>query len=124
MSFTFVLNGRYNDVLIGIDGKLQLIYGVEEVRQRVIIALQHYWEEYFLNVIDGVPWYELILGSKDKKQVEMLIRAAILDVPGVVSIVALSVSFSENRQYSIDARIEASGQDGPSIENISIELEL
>lgn len=124
MSFTFVLNGKYNDILIGAGGRLRLVYGAEEVRQRIIVALRHYWQEYFLNVLTGMPWYELILGSKEKKYTEMLVRAAILNVPGVISIIALSVSFFEERQYMIDVRVEVTGQDGPSIEDISISEEL
>ena len=124
MAYTFALNNRYNDILIGSDGKLATIYGAEEVRQRVLIALRHYWQEYFLNVPAGVPWYELILGSKDVKQAEALIRREVLAVPGVVSIVSVSRDFmNTSRALSFDMRIEVTGPEGPSIEDISFTME-
>ena len=125
MPFTYALNDRYNDMSIGSDGKLATIHGAEEVRQRVIIALRHYWREYFLNVPVGVPWYELILGSKDKKQAEALIRRAVLEVPGVVSIINMSHIFAnEARELSFDMRIEVIGTAGPSIEDIAFSIEM
>lgn len=124
MAFTWALNNRYNDMLIGRNGQLATVYGAEEVRQRIIISLRHYWQEYFLNVPAGVPWYELILGSKDLKQAEALLRGAVLDVPGVVSIISISRIFSSERELFFDMRVEVTGQEGPSIEDISFSIEM
>lgn len=123
MAMTFALNPSYNDITIGRDGKLAIIYGAEEVRQRIIIAVRHYWREYFLNVPAGVPWYELILGSKDLQQSEFLLRRTVLEVPGVVSIINFDSSFS-GRVFSLDMVVEVTGQDSPSIEDISFSIEL
>lgn len=76
------------------NGRLQTVAGAEEVKQRVLVAYRHYWEEYFLNVPDGVPWYEVILGSKDLRTAELILRRQGLEVPGVVSIVSFQLDFN------------------------------
>lgn len=124
MTFTWTINDGYNDIIIDHKGKLAKIKGSSEVRQRVIIALRHYWQEYFLNVPAGVPWYELILGSKDTKQAELLIRDAVLKVPGVISIININSIVSKDRHVSFNIRIEVQGTDGPSIEEIAFAIKI
>jgi len=124
MTFTWSLNEKYNDIIIGRDGKIAKIKSAPEVRQRVIITLRHYWQEYFLNVLAGMPWYELILGSKDTKQAELLIRDAVLKVPGVISIININSVKSINRHVSFNIRIEVEGIDGPSIEEIAFAIKI
>lgn len=124
MAFTWSLNDRYSDIIIDKQGKLANISGASEVRQRVLISLRHYWQEYFLNVPAGVPWYELILGSKDLKQAEILIRHTVLQVPGVLSIVNMESFLLKEREFSFNMRIEVVGADTQSIEDISFSLTL
>lgn len=124
MSFTFALNG-YHDLSINREGKLASVYGPEEVKQRILVSLRHYWEEYFLNVPDGIPWYEIILGSKDLATVESIIRGKILDVPGVVAIVSIDIRFSSSaeRQVAIDAVVEVEGVASLAFQNITLTME-
>ncbi len=124
MTFTFAINDKYNDIIIGKKGKLAKVVGAEEARQRVIIALRHYWEEYFLNVPTGMPWYELILGSKDTQQAELLIRDTVLRVPGVISVVDINSLKTKDRNMSFDIRVEVLGIDGPSIEEIAFAIKI
>ena len=86
MSMTWGISLDYHDLVVDTGGTLLKVYGAEEVRQRILVSLLHHWEEYFLNVPAGVPWYQLILGSKDKKMVETILRRRVLEVPGVASI--------------------------------------
>jgi len=113
MPFTLALNGNH-DLSITSRGKFALIYGPDEVKQRILVALRHYWQEYFLNVQDGVPWYEVILGSKNKKTIELIIRRSILDVPGVIGIVSLEVQLSTTitRQLEIYGTVEVQKYEG------------
>lgn len=124
MTFTWTIDDGYNDIIIDRKGKLAKIKGSSEVRQRAIIALRHYWQEYFLNVPAGVPWYELILGSKDTKQAELLIRDAVLKVPGVISIININSIVSKDRHVSFNIRIEVQGIRGPSIEEIVFAIKI
>jgi len=112
MAFTWAVESGAWDLSI-VNGKLTTVSGAEEVKQRILISLWHYWEEYFLNVPDGVPWYELILGSKNKQLVESLIRRAILDVPGVISIINFKLQSSLGqttlRDFAIFCDVEVVG---------------
>lgn len=124
MAYTWAVHPSYNDLIIGTDGALVDITGAEQVKQRILITLQHYWEEYFLNVPAGVPWYELILGSKDLNTAQMIIRSAILSVPDVVSIITFSFTPSNTkaRDFNLYANVEVNGISGPSIISITSNL--
>lgn len=106
MAITFELNAS-TDLTVK-NGTLKLVNGADEVKQRIQVALNHYAEEYFLNVPGGVPWFQYILGSKDKKNVELIIRRAIFDVPGVISVVNVR-SVIAGRSVDIYADVEVSG---------------
>lgn len=108
MSFTWGIDFNSNDLVLS-HGKLVTVNRAEEVRQRILIALQHYWGEYFLNVQGGVPWYEMILGGKHQKTVELILRRIILTVPGVRTITSFHVVYPSTtvpRQMEINATLE------------------
>ena len=118
MTYTWKLNEAH-DLQVR-HGSIGVVYGADEVRQRIAIALQHYWQEYFLNVQDGVPWYEVLLGTKSKKTVEAIIRRNILDVPGVVGISYLNI-IKTGRDWAISTTVEIyTGE----VVNISLEGEM
>jgi hypothetical protein len=89
-----------------VNGKLVKVASAFEVEQRIIITLNHFWGEYFLNVPGGVPWFELILGGKDVKLYEAILRKIILAVPGVTSILKFSSSF-QNRRFALALTVDA-----------------
>jgi hypothetical protein len=123
MALTWAVDPQRNDLSIVKGGKLRIVYGAEEVKQRVLIALQHHWQEYFLNVPAGLPWYELMLGSKDKRLVETLVRRAVLEVPGVLSIASIKTIFpsaSIRRHLEIFMVIEAVGLTGTQLWAVSL----
>ncbi len=104
MSFTGKLDKFKHDLVIS-DGKFTRSTGAEEVRQRVKVALWHYIQEYFINLPNGVPWYEEILGSKGgSSKISNILRTKILRVPGVVRIVSFEVTHL-NRNYTVSTQI-------------------
>jgi hypothetical protein len=107
MSFTWSVSQSWDLAISG--GSLAKVSGTDEVKQRILITLWHYWQEYFLNVPGGVPWYQLILGSKNQKIVESILRSVILGVPGVVSIFRLNIQRSSTsyRDFVLYADVEA-----------------
>ena len=111
MSFTWTLNSGH-DLSIQ-NGSLSTVRAEDEIKQRILVSLLHYWQEYFLNVQSGVPWYESILGSKDLKTVEIILRKEILDVPGVLGILAFEMVRGENRHFDVYATVEVEA--GPGI---------
>jgi hypothetical protein len=125
MAFSWGLAPLSYDLIINRSGKLQTVYGVEEVRQRIIVTLNHFWAEYFLAVDHGLPWYEIMLGARDFSMVEMLIRRAVLDVPGVISLVAINTdkpSWANQRKLSISMKVEVEGQIAPAMIDIEFSL--
>jgi hypothetical protein len=118
MTVTYELTEATHDLTV-VGGKIKQVNGANEVRQRVLIALKHLWNEYFLNIPTGVPWDELILGSKDKKLVEAIFRQVLLDVPGVHSIYYLKITLS-GRSATLDATLEVVGIYGVESTTISL----
>lgn len=119
-----VRNGSVYDLSIK-NGKLLLADGAEEVMQRVLITLQHHWQEYFLNVQAGLPWAELILGSKNKQLVEALIRRAVLDVPNVVSIIGLQTVWQSGTEArSLDLYLDLEVVTRQGLQTISVKSNL
>lgn len=105
MSVTWGLHNATHDLVIGSDGKFLRVSGAHEVRQRVMVTLLHDYQEYFLNIAAGTPWYELILGSKDTAIVSAILRQIVLSVPGVKSIVNFAVGVS-NRNVTVSISLE------------------
>lgn len=114
MTMTWGVNPTNNDIVIK-GGTIFITYGSAEVRQRILITLQHLWQEYFLNVPAGVPWNELILGSKKYDDIAALLRQIVLAVPGVISIVSFSMLNAGKRNWKIEMRVEVSGETGGDI---------
>lgn len=110
MAFTWLLNSRHDLSIIG--GKFRTVYRAEEVKQRILVTLLHYWGEYFLNTQDGVPWYEVILGSKNRKNVELILRRIILEVPGVIGIVGFKILSSDTVPRGIDVYVDVEVESG------------
>ena len=108
MAFTWYLDKDTNDLVIDDNGGLLRVASGNEVLQRVKVSLLHHWQEYFLNMPGGVPWFQSILGKRDLKLAELIIREAILSVPGVLAITRFKVYFA-NRELSFDIWITVVG---------------
>ena len=122
MTWTWGVDPRTNDVAIGKDGYPIMVSGANEVAQRIRIALLHLYQEYWLFMPMGVPWYQFILGNKtDQKTCEALIRTAILSVPGVLSILLFSALIGSNRLWSVDTTVQVAGDTGPDIITVIME---
>ena len=116
MSMTWRLNdsGNWSGDIGIVGGVIPTIYGADEVSQRILVTLRHFWYEYWLNLQGGVPWYELILGSKDRPLAEAILRKIILQVPGVVTIINFSVAFRA-RALSIATTVEVQDESTTSV---------
>lgn len=128
MSWTLKLDSFTNDLKIS-GGKFLTVSGSDEVRQRVKVALKHYKEEYFLNVLNGVPWYSKILGTKGSySYLSNLLRREILKVPGVIRIMTFDLKYNgSSRSYSVSTQIlvqRGSGEAGDTttVDGIYIEV--
>ena len=107
MSYTLKLDPFSHDLTINSNGNFNRIAGAEEVRQRVKVALYHQQQEYFLNVPNGVPWYDELLGLKGgRSTLSNSIRKKILETPGVIRILDFILNYNAlTREYSPIATI-------------------
>lgn len=122
MAWTLKLDQFSHDVTFS-GGKPVRVAGADEVRQRVKIAVWHYIEEYFLNVPNGVPWYEQIMGRKNGADtVSQILRNKILNVPGVLSVDKFALNFDElTRIFDVESDIVV--QTGPNETSTLVNIE-
>lgn len=124
MAYTLKLDYFTNDLVINSSGHFERISGGEEVCQRVRVALQHQFSEYFLNRLGGIPYYTKtqdqikILGSKNSDQLICnLLRKKLLDVPGVLQVKNPSITrMGRNYYFSCSILVETNGQQNSSFE--------
>lgn len=66
---------------------LSFVEGQDETVQHIRQRLQHLQEEWFLNRMEGVPWFQEILGKVNHiETVEIILKTTILETPGVASL--------------------------------------
>jgi len=95
-------------------GKLQTVTKAESVAQRVRQHLEFYSGEWFLDNTVGVPWFEFIyVRPFHKETADSIIKAAIMDVPGVAEILEYNAADTtdKTRGYKISQIIIRSDYD-------------
>lgn len=97
MSYDLQLDTLTHDLVIAPPGDVQLVDGAARVAQQIKVTLLMFLGEWFLDTSFGVPYLEEILVKNPKfAGINALLRARIIDVPGVTRIRALTMDF--NRQ--------------------------
>lgn len=91
----------------------------QTVAQRLKIRLLTFQNEWFWDTSYGVPYYQLILGQKQKSKsvVDLIFNQQILSDPGVKEIVLFKSTFI-NRIYTLDFRVRV--VDGSVTDVISV----
>lgn len=78
---------------------------VKVVAQRLLILLQTWQEEWFLDTTYGIPYWQNILGKKTSKSaVDLILQEKVLAENGVKEITYFS-STLVNRQYSAQFKV-------------------
>lgn len=90
-------------------GQLDTVSGLVAVAQAVRTALSLFRGEWFLDNTAGIPYFDNILvHSPNLTVVRAIIRAAVLDVPGVAQVSTLELDFDKDaRQLQVDLGIVA-----------------
>ena len=82
-----------------------IVTGVDEIIQRLVTRLNRELGEWFLNTSAGFPWYQNgngLLGSRDKQNLNLLIRRETLQTAGINRIVKFNSIFNTTtRQFTI-----------------------
>ena len=84
------------------------IDGSQAVAQTVVTRLRLFLGEYHLDIRDGTPWFQSILGKYDNMNVvESLIRKRISETEGVVRIRSFSTNLDfDERVLTVTCSIE------------------
>ena len=101
------------DLEIGPDGDLIIVTGIDAIRQHLRIRLQFFRGEWFLDTRLGIPYFEeVLIKAPDLNVVQSLLREAIRETPGVISITSFDLDFDGvTRKLSLDFR--ALTEEGP-----------
>jgi len=93
-----------------IDGALPLVEGIDEVEQSITNALSSYEGEWFLDLDQGMPYFQVILQkSTSLSTIEAYFLKAISLVPGVLDIETFEMDFDPStRVLDITTRIRTS----------------
>lgn len=82
-----------------------IVTGVDEIIQRLVTRLNRELGEWFLNTSAGLPWYQDgngLLGSRDKQNLNLLIRRETLQTAGINRIIKFNSIFNTTtRQFTI-----------------------
>lgn len=85
------------------------------VAQRLSENLSFFLGEWFLDLREGIPYWDHIIGAKpDLGLIESLYRSAILGTPGVGAITALQIAF-DRASRALSVRFTAALKDGTLI---------
>ena len=87
-----LLNDSHDLALVGYD--LVMATGIDLMRQRLKQSLLFFQGEWYLDIEDGVPYYQDILKkSPDQIAVEAAFKTAIIETPGVTEITAFALKY-------------------------------
>ena len=113
MDFKLTVDGTDVDLSTG---DYVLVDGVDAVRQSLLIGLQFFLGEWFLDQRVGIPYFEKILGQKPRENiVRSIFRDAILKTPGVASLSSLIVDF-DGTTRRLDVSFRAKTVDGEIVD--------
>lgn len=91
---------RDNDIFLDANGSLALVEEGAETVQHVRTRLQFFLEEWFLDLTAGTPWFQTILVKPiNLGTVESIIKARILETPGVEELTAFSMAFDSDTRF-------------------------
>ena len=72
---------------------LVLIDNAERIGQQIKITLQFWFEEWFLDTTQGIPYLEYIcIKNPNLQHIRQIFREAIMSVPGVDSVTQLTLN--------------------------------
>jgi hypothetical protein len=78
----------------------------DAVGQAISTKLNMFQGDCWLNLDDGLPFFQEIAGSRDKDAIDLLIQTRIYDAPDVSSISSFTSSIDgETRKYSFTASV-------------------
>lgn len=123
MTYDIALGTETHDLRIGRNGDLLMVDGAARIAQQVKVTLLMFLGEWFMNTDFGVPYVESILVKNPKMAaINAILRARILDVPGVNRVISLTPTF-DRASRALRVVFEMDTAEGPSgPHNIALSL--
>ena len=99
-----------NDLVLN-DYDLVLVDGLDGLRQKLMIKLQFFFGEWYLDITRGVKWYtDILLPNPELSKIQAILKSVITDTDGVKELTAfdaqydagartLAVKFTANTNY-------------------------
>ncbi len=98
------------------NGRLTIVTGVDAIRQRWLIYIRTYLDEWFLDRTIGVPYFQRVLKKAVSRDVlKQVFRDATLAVPGVLQVTSVVVDslIVATRQAEVTVTCIVTGAEGP-----------
>jgi len=88
------LNEQTGDLVIA-NGDLSLTTGADATKQRLSQRLKAFVGEWFLDLSDGTPYFQQILGQKiaNLNDIEAIFIERISNTPGVIEVLSFEMSY-------------------------------
>jgi len=100
---------------------LNVVENIDQVAQNLAIRLRFFLNEWFLDITQGLPYYqEILIKSPNQIRVESLIKNEILETEGINELLSFSSTYDEeNRKFSV--AFTANTDDNQEL-NLEVEL--
>lgn len=96
-----------------INNSLTLNSGNAAVTQHLQIHFQIFLGEWFLDTQVGVPWFrDVLIKNPSFAVVQQMLKAVILDTPGVLQILSFSLVFDSPQKRNLSLTFKALGSNG------------
>lgn len=87
-------------------GSRVFLQGKEETAAGIYHRLRTFFGEWFLDITDGTPLFQTILGKFDRQSAEAALKQRIITAPGVVAITRFRFDSDRNsRRITVDCTV-------------------
>lgn len=88
------------------DQSTPFLEGRESIGAGIYHRLRMFFGEFFLDITDGTPWFQAVLGKKAQDTAEFAIKQRIATAPGVLQITRFTFDLDrETRRIRVDCTV-------------------
>lgn len=82
------------------------LYGKDAVAQTIRTRLRLFYGEYFRNIQDGTPWFQVVFGkNRNQGIIDSVIKSRIVQTNGVIKLLNYSSTEEDDRTLRIEATV-------------------
>ena len=74
----------------------------EETRQRIVVRLNFFRGEWFLNLLEGTPWFDALGEKGAEDDLRVLVSQVVSATEGVAAVESITVTEGARRTYAVD----------------------